>query len=148
MYLPKPVKNEFTILIADRNPRIREFLKREMKAEGYRVRLAGNGQEVMRLIYSREPVHIVVIDLDLPDVSELSILEKLQERIPTLPVVVHTFLSEYINHPAVLSTAALVEKKGNSIDRLKQVVSDIMRKSYPEHYEAVSESASQPGEHV
>jgi CheY-like chemotaxis protein len=34
------VEKEFKILVADRNQRVREFLKRELMAEGYRVRLA------------------------------------------------------------------------------------------------------------
>jgi len=126
------VDKAFTILIADRNRNVREFLRREMMAEGYEVRLAKNGQEVLRWVYGPEPLDLVILDLDLPDSAdsnETAILEKIEDRIPTLPVVVHTFLSDYAHHPALLSTTAFVEKKGNSVERLKKVVSGLLRKS-------------------
>ena len=112
----------FTILIADRNRHVREFLKREMLAEGYRPQLVKTGGEVLKWVYEGKPLDLLILDLDLPDVSELAILKELQDRKPTLPVVVHTYLTEYVNHPTVLSTALLVEKSGDSVDRLKKVV--------------------------
>ena len=118
----------FTILISDRNRHVRELLKREMVAEGYRVRLAKNGREVMEWVYHHEAVDLVVLDLDLPDTSEMAILQKLEDRIPTLPVIIHAFLSDYANHPDILNVAALVGKEGNSIERLKKVVAEILGK--------------------
>jgi DNA-binding NtrC family response regulator len=122
------VGRQFTILISDRNPNVREFLKREMVAEGYRVRLAKSGREVLEWAYHKEFIDLVILDLDLPDASEMAILPKLEDRIPTLPVVIHTFLSDYDNHPAVLNAVALVEKEGNSVERLKKVVAEILGK--------------------
>ncbi|MCK5722800.1 MAG: response regulator [Gammaproteobacteria bacterium] len=119
---------QFTILISDRNRNVREFLQREMMAEGYRVRLAKSGREVLEWAYHHESIDLVILDLDLPDASEMAILEKLEDRIPTLPVVIHAFLSDYDNHPAVLNAAALVEKEGNSVERLKKVVAEILGK--------------------
>lgn len=118
----------FTILVADRNGHVREFLKREMMAEGYHVRLAKSGREVLELIYQPEPLDLLILDLDLPDVSESAILEKLNDRIPSLPVVVHTLLSDYANHPAIQNVSAFVEKEGNSIERLKKVVFELLHK--------------------
>jgi len=122
------VGRQFTILISDRNRNVREFLKREMMAEGYRVRLARSVREVLEWAYHYESIDLAILDLDLPDASEMAILEKLEDRIPTLPVVIHAFLSDYDNHPAVLNAAALVEKEGNSIERLKKVVAEILGK--------------------
>jgi len=123
------VGRQFTILISDRNRNVREFLKREMMAEGYRVHLAKSGREVLKWAYKQEFIDLVILDLDLPDTSEIAILEKLENRIPTLPVIIHAFLSDYENPPAVLNAAALVEKEGNSVERLKNVVSEILGKS-------------------
>ncbi|MCD6223991.1 MAG: hypothetical protein J7K32_00460, partial [Deltaproteobacteria bacterium] len=60
--------------------------------------------------------------------NELRIPEKLQDRIPTLPVVVHGFFSDYADHPDVFNKTSVffVEKKGNSVERLKQLVSDLL----------------------
>ena len=122
------MKDQATILIADRNPHVRDFLSREMELEGYRVRLAKSGREILEWAYHHESIDLVILDLDLPDASEMAILEKLEDRIPTLPVVIHAFLADYDNHPAVLNAAALVEKEGTSVERLKKVVAEILGK--------------------
>lgn len=123
-------------MIADRNPHVRQFLKREMQAEGYRVQLARNGRQVLECAFRHEPLDLIILDLDLPDAEEFPILEKLQNRIPTLPVVVHTFLSDCTAQSVVLSTGAFVEKDGTNIDRLKKVISEVLRKAYPRRFDA------------
>ena len=125
-------KHLFTILIADRNPNVREFLRREMMSEGYRVRLAKNGGEVLRWIYHREPLDLVILDPDLPDANDAPLLEKLNDRIPTLPVVVHTFSTDYALPVDVSSPVTFVEKEGNSIEDLKKVVIDMLVKRKPQ----------------
>lgn len=119
---------KYTILIADRNSHVREFLKREMLEEGYRVRLAENGRDVLKWVYHHEPLDVLILDIDLPDVDELSLSKGLQDRIPALPVVVHTYLSDYDISSTVWNTAVFVEKKGNSVERLKKVIFDILHK--------------------
>jgi CheY-like chemotaxis protein len=125
------LKQAFTILIADRNPNVRELLKRELVAEGYLVHLARSGREVLNFMddASVSP-DLVIIDPDLPDMGEFSLLEVMRRRNPDLPVVIHTFLAEYINHPIVLSSAAVVEKDGRHVDRLKDVVQEVLNKVY------------------
>lgn len=124
----------FTLLIADRNPHVRDFLKREMIAEGYHVQLAKNGRDVLDRIHHDEPLDLLVLDPDLPDVGDLSILERLQEELPGLPIVLHTFLSEYRSHSGVLSAGAFVEKDGSNIDALKTVILEMLRKAYPKRF--------------
>lgn len=126
---------EFTILIVDRNPHIRKLLKREMIEEGYRVRIAKNGQEILREVYNQEPLDLLILDPDLPDVSISTILEKLENRIPILPVVIHAFTSDYIDDLDVLQKIHFVEKRGDSIEHLKDVVSEILWESYPQKFD-------------
>jgi len=119
---------EFHILIADRNPNVRVFLKREMVTEGYRIRLAENGREVLKWSYHQAPLDLLILDPDLPDADVSALLQKLADRIPALPVVVHAFASEFNGVAAVLTDATFVEKKGNSVERLKQVVFDLLNR--------------------
>lgn len=129
------MKKGITILVADRNPHVREFLKRELAAVGYRVMLAKNGREVLSCLENRQGADLLVLDLDLPYAGDPGILDEIRGRIPTLPVVVHTSLPEYINHPITMNNAAFVEKGGNSIDRLKDVISQVLNKPAP-HFAA------------
>jgi DNA-binding NtrC family response regulator len=122
------VEKEFKILVADRNQHVREFLKRELMAEGYRVRLAKNVQEVLKKVYHTEMLDLLILDPDLPGTDKLALLKKLQNRIPALPVVVHTYLADYTDYTNELSKLAFVEKSGSSVESLKKMVHEILRK--------------------
>lgn len=122
------MEKEFKILVADRNQHVREFLKRELMAEGYRVGLAKNVQEVLKKIYQPETLDLLILDPDLPGGEGLSLFKKLQDRIPVLPVVVHTYLMDYTDHTDILSEVAFVEKSGSSVESLKKMVCEILRK--------------------
>lgn len=123
------MKKEFTILIADRNPHVRKLLEREIIAEGYRVRLAKNARDVLEWVYHYEPLDLLILDPDLPETEDTLMLKKLNNRIPALPVIVHSYLTDYTGHAAVLKTAVFVEKRGSSIEYLKKLISDILKNS-------------------
>ena len=123
------MEKKYTILIADRNPHVREFLRRELTAAGYRILLAEKGRDVVERMYRPEPIDLLILDPDLPDVEESDIFRKIRNRIPAMPVVVHTYVSDYETHPDLANAAAFVEKRGSSIDNLKVVVSDILKQS-------------------
>ena len=126
--------DQFTILIADRNPHVREFLRRELMAEGYRVQVARNGREVLRMTDVDDPPELLILDLDMPYVSGLTILEELENRKSPLPVMIHTFRMEYEKHPAVQRAAGFWEKRGDNIDGLKATVTQVLRKYYPSRF--------------
>jgi len=125
------VKETFTILIADRNPHVRKFLKREMMAEGYGIRVAEKGRQVLEMVYRNEPLDLLLLDPDLTDVDGRELLKKLQDRIPTLPVIVHAFSDDYDKIEADLIGVKFVEKKGNSIEHLKPVVKEMLGCYFP-----------------
>jgi CheY-like chemotaxis protein len=97
------------------------------------VVLAKDGGEVLRVLEVKELPDLIILDLEIPHLSGLEILKNLQDRELLLPVVVHTFLTEYANHPEVDKAAAFVEKTGNNIDNLKAVILGVLRKWYPQH---------------
>jgi DNA-binding NtrC family response regulator len=120
------VKTDFTVLITDRNPHVRCFLKRELAAEGFQVIIADNGQEILKRSFSPMPLDLVVVDPDLPDMDSGVLLQKLSGRIPPLPVVLHTLPGEENNTDDMRGMIVFVEKGGHSIDRLKAVIADIL----------------------
>lgn len=128
------MEEKFTILIADRNRRVLDLLRRELVSEAYRVIVANEGREVLRMVAGLEPVELLILDPELPFVGGLEMLELIQGREPSLPIIIHTFHREYVNHPALQSAAAFVEKTGSHIDRLKNVVAEVLRKSYPDRF--------------
>jgi len=125
------------ILIADRNRHVREFLRRELEAEGYQVEVARDGREVLNLLSSDEPPHLLILDLEIPQLDEMEIWARLQDRRPPTPVVIHTFLPEYPIRLTVPLAAAFLEKKGDT-DHLKAVVAEVLDKHYPQQSRRVS----------
>jgi DNA-binding response OmpR family regulator len=75
------------ILVIDDEPRILGFLARGLRAEGYAVDVADNGTDALR-IARRNPYDLVLLDLLLPGVDGLSVLQALNRSLPTLPVVI------------------------------------------------------------
>lgn len=116
------------ILIADRNRHVREFLRRELLDEGYQVDAARDGREVLQMLNNQNPPDLLILDLDLPYLTELRVLELLQERLPSLPVLIHSFLPEADQHLPV--TAAFLEKKEDT-NLLKEVVAELLGKENP-----------------
>ena len=106
------------------------FLQREMMAAGFRVRLADNARDVLKWAFQGEQIDLIILDPDLPDADEVNILEHLLDRIPALPVVVHTYPSEYGSGSKDMNDVIFVEKRGNSVERLKQVVHETLIDSH------------------
>lgn len=125
------MKKNVVILIADRNPHVREFLRREMMPEGYEIRLANSAREALKWVFGPEPLHLVIIDPDLPDADELEILKRLEGRIPALPIIIHSFSPDYARTPEVPGTFVFVEKMGKSIERLKKMAEVLMQQADP-----------------
>ena len=117
------------ILIADRNPHVRRFLKRELEAEGYRIRLAESGIEVLKWAFHPDPLDLIILDPDFPDTGVGQLMDKLKDRIPPLKVVIHAFLSDYAAPHDTLSADAFIEKGGNSSEALKKVILDLNRRT-------------------
>jgi DNA-binding NtrC family response regulator len=77
------------VLIVDDEALIRWSVAETLAARGMRVSQAADGAAAMRLI-EREIFDVVVLDLRLPDVNDLSLLAKVRERSPHSRVVVMT----------------------------------------------------------
>jgi len=125
------MQKEFNLLIVDRNPHIRNFLKREFQSDGYTVQLAKNSRELVNLIYSSASIDLVIIDPDIPDVSQINLFKSLEDRVPTLPFIIHSDLNDYLESTAHISKAAFVPKQGSSSEALKHVVWNLLKEVNP-----------------
>jgi DNA-binding NtrC family response regulator len=76
-----------TVLIVDDEKNIQLTLSRALDLEGYTVVTAGGGREALDKIAAL-PVDVVVMDVRMPDLDGLSVLEKARQTRPDLPVVI------------------------------------------------------------
>ena len=73
-----------TVLVVDG-----EILEALLRQAGYAVRLAETGEQGIRIV-DREPVDLAVVDVMLPDISGLKVLERVRQIDPELSVVMLT----------------------------------------------------------
>src|SRR5512144_892095 len=76
-----------TVLVVDDERNIQLTLSRALSMEGYSVEAAGGGREALEKIAAL-PVDVVVMDVRMPDLDGLSVLEKARETRPDLRVVI------------------------------------------------------------
>ncbi|MBW1735552.1 MAG: response regulator [Deltaproteobacteria bacterium] len=119
------------VLIADRNANIRSLLKRELEAEGYQVELVKDGQELMKRVSREDCPHLLIIDPNLPLIHGEAILTMLTNRLPPLAVILHTNLTELVNHPFAMEAWVFIEK-GENLDKLKTAIAETVRKRPPQ----------------
>ena len=75
------------ILVVDDEPQVREVVATYLEREGYTVRVAANGREAMAEIAARRP-DAVVLDLMLPEVGGVEVLQRLRSSGDEVPVIV------------------------------------------------------------
>ena len=68
----------FSILVADENVEFRASLHEALTPEGYHLVNAGSGREAINVVRSR-PVHLVVMEVRLPDYSGLEIYHAIKQ---------------------------------------------------------------------
>ncbi|MFZ0931120.1 MAG: response regulator [Syntrophobacteraceae bacterium] len=126
------MKKIFTILVADKNRNVRDFLRRELSAEGYEVVVAGDGGKILAQIESENGVDLLVFDLETPGADSSKIFEKTQNRRPPLPVVIHTFLTEESERDFSLNKGEIYIEKSGNIEHLKTAIADMLNRFYPD----------------
>jgi two-component system nitrogen regulation response regulator NtrX len=80
--------NRQNILLADDDQRTAEYLNKLLIDAGYGVILASDGEETLRKL-QESPIHLLLLDLKMPDPDGLTILRMLAvNRSSTLPVII------------------------------------------------------------
>jgi DNA-binding response OmpR family regulator len=87
--LTQPVEEQGTmerVLVVDDDPAVTTMLRRGLTYEGYHVTVASSGQEALRHV--REfPPHLVILDIMMPGMDGLAVLERLRAADANLPVL-------------------------------------------------------------
>lgn len=120
---------EKKILISDRNKNVREYLKREMKSDGYSIELAKSAGEILDRIRNDRSIRLLILDPDLPDLEYESLMQTLIEMTAKLPVIIHSYSNSREDSSNTYKPVHFVEKKGHGIDNLKQMVSALLKKA-------------------
>jgi DNA-binding response OmpR family regulator len=96
--------NKHSVLIVDDDPKILRLLRIELTAQGFDVIVAERGERALALAAERRP-NIVVLDILLPDIDGLVVLQRLRENLG-LPVVLLTAKGDEADKVAGLERGA------------------------------------------
>jgi len=93
-----------TVLVVDDEEVMRDILGSLLAKEGYRVKLASSGEEGLE-VGRREPVDVAIVDVMLPDMSGVEVLDALKRADPEMVVLMITAF-------ASVETAITAMKRG------------------------------------
>jgi DNA-binding NtrC family response regulator len=113
------------ILIIERNPHVRDFLRRELVKRDYLVRGSRHADEALAVVSSPEPPDLIVFAADTPDIDTAGELQRLSWSCPRTPIILHTYHEDSVDESIAPFVTAVVEKSGNP-ERLLQIVDDLL----------------------
>ncbi len=101
-------KHMNTILIAEDEPEVRDYLGVALNCEGYEVEFAQNGEEVMTFLErDGANVSLLLLDLIMPYKDGFETLREVRQGWPTLPVITLSGSCTPANVATVLKAGAL-----------------------------------------
>jgi CheY-like chemotaxis protein len=88
-------EDDVRVLFVEDDPSVAQMYKLKLELDGYSVTVAPDGEEAVRLAIENPP-DIVFLDIRLPKMDGLAVLEKLRqtERTSAVPVVILSNYSE------------------------------------------------------
>ncbi len=126
------------ILVVDDEQLIRWSLEQNLKKQGYDVSTAASGEEALKLTQDEVP-DVILLDIQLPGISGLEVLEKVKEMEEDVIVIMVTALGvletavkamrmgafDYINKPFNLDELGILIKKALETGELKKEVAHL-----------------------
>ena len=94
------------IVIADDDKNLREVVEDLLTEAGYEVETAGDGVQALAAVDRTVPA-LMLLDMRMPNLGGLGVLERLQQRGPAFPVIVITAQPD--------ATAAAIERGASRV---------------------------------
>jgi CheY-like chemotaxis protein len=119
-----------SLLITDDDREFRETLRLGLEPRGFETILAGDGEEALKIVRSRE-VHLVLLDMHMPKLTGLETLRLLKQFKAMLPcILLSAELDELLIEQARLAHAFSVLAKPITLGQLTQTVRLALRRTY------------------
>lgn len=108
------------LLLVDDNPTYLSYCREELAAKGYEVVTAMDGREALSVMEARWP-DVAVLDLSMPFVDGISLLQIIRKRHPATIVILHSAHSEYAHSFEAWQANAFVAKSAD-LDSLTETI--------------------------
>jgi DNA-binding NtrC family response regulator len=120
-----------TVLLVEDEANQRLLYQMELGDEGYRVLLASDGEQALESVRRDRP-DVVVLDLLLPGIHGLELLDRIMGLNPALPVVIHSAYESYKDEFVTWAADAYVVKSSD-LDVLKGEIARVIKARQAEH---------------
>jgi two-component system alkaline phosphatase synthesis response regulator PhoP len=128
------------ILIIEDNTGIQMSLMDELEAEGYRVFIAGDGNEGLKLVKEKDP-DLIILDIMLPGLDGYEVCKRLRSEGNTTPIIMLTVKNKEIDKVLGLELGADdYVTKPFSVREISARVKTLFRRQ--EEYSGTSESCT------
>lgn len=111
------------ILIVDDDLHIQRLYKDELEEEGYEIVVASTGKDALEL-FEKENPDIVTLDILMPDIDGISLLRKMKELKPAIPIIMSTAY-DYRDDFAVWASEAYIVKSAD-LKELKTTIKKLI----------------------
>ncbi|MCI0415607.1 response regulator [bacterium] len=100
------------ILLVDDNASVRSAVASYLGSMGYRVLVAGNGRQALKIASSAPAIDLLVTDMVMPEMSGIQLVEELQKTQQDLKILYMSGFSEEVmkNHSGLRAGSIFVQK--------------------------------------
>ncbi len=114
------------LLIVDDDLNVQRLYKEELEEEGYDIVIAGTGKEALEKFEQENP-DIVTLDILMPDIDGISLLRKMKEQRPDIPIIMSTAY-DYRDDFAVWASEAYIVKSSD-LGELKKTIKKLVKEN-------------------
>ena len=108
---PKTAKKSACVLVVDDERLLRWSVAETLSTRGYEIAEATDGRSAMQEFGDGDGTDLVLLDLRLPDVSDLRLLARIREKSPHVPVILMTAFPtrEIVEDASALGASILIK---------------------------------------
>lgn len=120
--------NKYRILIVDDEQNVCDFLEEFLRYKGYSALKARSGDEALQSLKNKE-TDLVLLDVLMPGMSGIEVLENVRKLYPDLPVIILTGMKDkHVVDDTLDMGAADFIPKPIDLDILEQSISNNLHK--------------------
>jgi len=112
------------VLLIEDEAKLRLLYRNELEIEGYDVSDVGTGAEALQVL-EYEKIDAVVLDLRLPDMYGLQLLDNMLSRRRNLPIIINTAYDQFRENFHSWGAEAFVVKSSD-LSELKNVLARVI----------------------
>jgi DNA-binding response OmpR family regulator len=112
------------VLVVDDDVHIQRLYKEELEEEGHEIVIAGTGKDALEL-FEKENPDVVTLDILMPDMDGITLLRKMKEQRPKIPIIMSTAY-DYRDDFAVWASEAYIVKSSD-LSELKKTIKKLNR---------------------